>query len=187
MVRAALVATLVWTVPALAQQEPPVSAQPQEESVTPERQRLERELRARFGQVVRRRLGLSDAQFRQLAAVNRKYEGNRADLLKEERRIRLELRAEILREDRADQSRVAALVDQLLAVQQRRLDMLRSEQRELAAFLTPVQRAKYVALQEQLRRRVTELRRDQGGQPPAAGRLAPRARRLRPEPPAGEP
>lgn len=38
-----------------------------------------------------------------------------------------------------------------------------AEQRAFAAFMTPLQRAKYAALQEQLRRRVETLRRQRAG------------------------
>jgi hypothetical protein len=40
-----------------------------------------------------------------------------------------------------------------------RVDLQIEEQREFAAFMTPLQRAKYAALQEQLRRRVENLQR----------------------------
>ena len=157
----ALVVAAAGGVPLGAQQNeqavpPATSATP-----SPQRTQLEQQLRRRIAQVVRTRLELTDDQFRQLAAVNQKYDGARRDALQEERAVRLELRAELMRGDRADQDRVGALLDRLLAQEQRRLDIVRAEQRDLAKFLTPVQRAKYVALQEQLRRRINELRQRQ--------------------------
>jgi hypothetical protein len=48
-------------------------------------------------------------------------------------------------------------------VQRRRLDLAAEEQRELATIMTPVQRARYLALQETVRRRTDEMRRRRGG------------------------
>jgi Spy/CpxP family protein refolding chaperone len=128
-------------------------------AATPERAQLEAQLRQRMGQVVRRQLQLSDAQFRQLSAVNRRYDERRKQLLQQERGIRTALRDELMRGAQADQGRVSGLLDDLMRLQQDRLDLLRQEQREMSTFLTPVQRAKYAALEEQMRRRINEFRR----------------------------
>jgi uncharacterized protein YlxW (UPF0749 family) len=53
---------------------------------------------------------------------------------------------------------IAQQLDTLLQLERQRIDLLESEQKELATFLTPLQRAKYQALQEQLRRRLEALR-----------------------------
>jgi len=45
-----------------------------------------------------------------------------------------------------------------LEIQKRLLQLMESEQRELATIMTPVQRAKFTALQEQIRRRVEQMR-----------------------------
>ena len=54
---------------------------------------------------------------------------------------------------------MAAALDRVLQLQRQRLDLMADEQKDLAGFLTPVQRAKYAALQEQIRRRVENARR----------------------------
>jgi Spy/CpxP family protein refolding chaperone len=77
--------------------------------------------------------------------------------------------------DAANQQKVAGLLDQLMRLQRQRLDLVEGEQRELAKFLTPVQRAKYLGLQNQLRQRMQELR----------DRVGPGAMRGRP--PMGRP
>ena len=128
---------------------------------TPERRQLEQQLRLRLGQVVRRQLQLTDDQYAQLQAVNRKYEAPRRSLNQRERYLRLSLRGELELGDKADQSKVAGYLDQLTDVQQSRLQLFREEQKDLSGFLTPVQRAKYAALQEQVRRRVTQMRQRQ--------------------------
>ena len=130
-------------------------------AATLQRRRLEQQLRLRLGQVVRRQLQLTDEQYAQLQAVNRKYEAPRRDLNQRERYLRVSLRAEIQLGDKADQSKVAGYLDQLADAQESRLQIFRQEQKDLAGFLTPVQRAKYAALEEQLRKRVTQMRQRQ--------------------------
>jgi Spy/CpxP family protein refolding chaperone len=78
-------------------------------------------------------------------------------MIAREREIRRDLRAQIMAE-KPDQNRVSQLLDQTLQLERQRLDLVQSEQRELAKFLTPVQRAKLFAIQTELRRRTQEIR-----------------------------
>ena len=138
---------------------------------------LERQFRERLAEVVRRRLNLDDAQMRQLGQVNNRFERDRMILLRDERRVRQSLRAEVLAGDSANQSKVSGLLDQALKIQQRRLDLTAEEQRELSAFMTPVQRAKYFAIQDDLRRRMEELRQNRQERQRRTGTLGPGGRR----------
>jgi periplasmic protein CpxP/Spy len=138
------------------------------------REGLERQLRERFAEVVRRRLSLSDTQMRQLGQVNDRYERERMRLLREERQTRQALRAEVLAGDSANQTRVSELLDSALRIQRQRLDITEREQRDLAAFMTPLQRARYVGIQDDLRRRVEEMRQNRRtGAAALGGRRAP--------------
>jgi hypothetical protein len=135
-----------------------------------ERAAAQQQIRQRFARLLRERVGLSEDQLRRLAPVSRSFEARRQTLFREERGVRHGLRRE-LSGTSADQARVAAQIDQLLALQRRRLDLAAEEQRELATFMTPVQRARYLALQELMRRRTEEMRRRRGGSgSPRAGR-----------------
>lgn len=125
---------------------------------SPERRQLERRLHQRMVDVIRTRLDLTQDQMDKLSATNERYEQQRRELAQRERSLRLELRAQLRRGDSADQNRVAQLLDQTLQAQQERLDLYRKEQSDLSAFMTPVQRARYMGLQEQMRSRVEELR-----------------------------
>jgi Spy/CpxP family protein refolding chaperone len=125
---------------------------------SPERRQLERRLHQRMLDVVRTRLDLTQEQVEKLSATNERYDQHRRALAHRERSLRLELRAQLRRGDSADQNRVAQLLDQTLQAQQERLDLYRKEQSDLSSFMTPVQRAKYMGLQEQMRSRVEELR-----------------------------
>ena len=133
------------------------------------RAELEQRVRERMGREVQARLNLDNAQMQRLGATNNKFEEQRRSLLVEERTARMGLRGQLVRGDSADQQRVAAFLDQLLAVQRKRFDLVEQEQRELAGFLTPVQRARYLAMQDQMRRRMEEMRRG-GGRPGPRGR-----------------
>jgi hypothetical protein len=68
----------------------------------------------------------------------------------------------------ADDKHLAAMIDTVLDLQRQRLELTRNEQRELSLFLSPLQRVKYLALQEQLRQQMERLRQAAlaRGQPP---------------------
>jgi periplasmic protein CpxP/Spy len=127
-----------------------------------QRQMLEQRLRERTGEVVQRRLGLSDTQMRQLQSANQQFEARRSQLLTREREIRRSLRSELMLGEKANQNKVGQLLDETFNIERQRLDLVQSEQRELAKFLTPVQRAKLFGLQNEMRRRTQELRKRQG-------------------------
>ena len=127
----------------------------------PKREMLEQRLRERTGEIVRRRLELTDDQMRQLQAANRQFEQQRGTLLMREREMRRELRGQLMLE-KPDQNRVAELLDQTMQLERQRLELVQSEQRELAKFLTPVQRAKLFGIQAELRRRAQEMRKMPG-------------------------
>jgi hypothetical protein len=142
---------------------------PGSDSAPSRREALEQRVRQRMAVVVRQRLGLNDDQMRRLGEVNRDIEGQRRQLNEQERELRVGLRGELVRGDSASQDRVARFVDQLIDVQRRRIDLLSREQRALSGFMTPVQRAQYLAIQDQLRRRMEEMR----GRPRRGGQRRP--------------
>ena len=72
---------------------------------------LELQFRQRLAEVVRRRLNLDDNQMRSSAKRTTSSRRQRMQLLREERRARQALRAEVLAGDAADQKKVAGLID----------------------------------------------------------------------------
>jgi Spy/CpxP family protein refolding chaperone len=118
-------------------------------------------VRAAFARRVQQVLGASDEQMRRLAPINRRFENQRQALLLEEREVRGELRRE-LRAALPDETKVGQLLDRLFDSQRRRLELVEQEQRELAAVLTPSQRARYLVLQQEVRRRVEGMREQRG-------------------------
>jgi hypothetical protein len=68
------------------------------------------------------------------------------------------LRAEVLKLDSADGGRIEQLLTDQFRIERERIDLTEAEQRELSRFLTPVQRARYLGVQEQIRREMDQLR-----------------------------
>jgi len=131
-----------------------------------ERQMLQREVRQAFAKAVRRQLDLNDDQMRKLQSADLKYERERVALLRDERQARLGLKDAMDDSAKVDQTKVDAYLSQLIKSQRTRADLLESEQKELAGFLTPLQRAKYFAMKERFNRRMQELAQQNGGRGP---------------------
>ncbi len=134
----------------------------------PNRANLEQQVQERMAQVTKERLGATDAQMAKLQETNKKFDEKRRLVVDQERDIRMSLRDEMLRPDSARQGQVAALLDRVIKTQRQRVDIQEQEQKELSGFLTPLQRAKYFALEQQIRQRVNQMRQAQQGR---AGRM----------------
>jgi len=127
----------------------------------PNRANLEQQVQERMAQVTKERLGATDAQMAKLQETNKKFDEKRRLIVDQERDIRMSLRDEMLRPDSARQGQVAALLDRVIKAQRQRVDIQEQEQKELSGFLTPLQRAKYFALEQQIRQRVNQMRQAQ--------------------------
>jgi hypothetical protein len=138
----------------------------------PRRAEAERRFREGVARVVKERLELTDEQMRLLSESNGRFGTRRQALFQKERQLRVAIRREVREGKGADEGTVSSLIDQIIGVQRERLDLLAAEQRDLARFLSPVQRAKYLELQDQVRRRVdravgeSRRRRPEGGRRP---------------------
>lgn len=133
----------------------------------PRRAQLEDEVRRGFARAVRDRVGLSDDQMAKLGPITRKYEGQRRQAQMDERDARMKLQALVLVGSDADSVRIKGFITQLNDVRRRRVQMDEAEQKELATIMTPLQQAKFLGIQEQVRRRLEQMRPFQGGLPPA--------------------
>lgn len=119
-----------------------------------DRLRAENRLRASLAQAVKRRLNLTDEQTSRLVDVNRRFSDERTTVTRNELRIRRELRRSIAGHDTTRSTATARLLDELFVVQRQRLDLQQREQEALSEFLTPEQRARFIGMMEQLRRRI---------------------------------
>lgn len=132
-------------------------AQRLQEMPPAQRQEYERRIRQALARAVREKVGLDEDQMRKLAPVNRKYAQQRRAITEQERQIRVDLRREVMDTANTDQTKIADDQSRLLDLQRQRIETVQAEQKELLTFMTPLQVAKYRGLQEQLRRRVTEM------------------------------
>ena len=157
MMKAILRSAILTLTVAAAARSQAVTAAPQGN-----RPALEQQFRERTAKLVQQRLGLTDAQLARLEQTNARYAPQLRRLATQERDIRSQLRQEMTAGNSANQQHVSDLLDAALRLQRERLDLVQTEQKELSAFLTPVQRARYIALQAQFGKRARELS-GQGG------------------------
>ncbi|MGH7637415.1 MAG: hypothetical protein ACREOK_07160 [Gemmatimonadaceae bacterium] len=151
---------LLVAIPAL------IGAQQRQPGAADQRAQLEARFRQQFARVVRQRVGLSDEQMTRLGPINERFAAQRRQLQMQERSARTSLQRVLRNPALADSAEVSRLLQHLVDAQKRRVQLLEAEQRELAAIMTPLQRARYMALQEQVRRQVEQRRnRGRGGAP----------------------
>ena len=184
--------------------QPGMNPPPAGDSMKPNRAMLEQRVQQRLGQMMKQQLGLNDAQMKKVQETNRKFEQKRRVLVDQERDIRMSLRDEMARPDSARQGQVGGLLDRMTKVQRQRLDILDEEQKELGTVLTPLQRAKYLGLEERVRQRMQQMRQQQmqrggkamgrgrmmgpgGGSPPDGNPVPPATQRVRRRPPISPP
>ena len=130
---------------------------PAERGASGNRAQLERRFRQMLYQVTRRRVGLTDEQMNRLIPINQRFETERRGIQRQERETRLALRDAMRDSTHADQARITGYLDKLVELQRQRVELVAREQRDLGEFMTPLQRARYTALQEQVRRRIEQM------------------------------
>ena len=149
-----------------------------------QRRQMERRLKDRIDQIVRKRLALTDEQFGKMREVATRIEDDRRALRNEEMSTRFAMRRELLAGEMADEKRVSVLLDDMTRLERRRLEMQEREQRDLAKFLSATQRARYIGLQDELRRGMQDVQRRRMGVDSGMAPLRPQGRRM-PPPPGG--
>ncbi|HEX7121789.1 MAG TPA: Spy/CpxP family protein refolding chaperone [Gemmatimonadaceae bacterium] len=149
----------------------PMGLEAQQGRGRPDRAQLEQRFRERLAAVVRERLRLTDDQMRQLSAVNQRYDVQRRELFRREMQLRRDLRAQLIDRDNPSEEEVGRLLSEQLRIQRERIALLEAEQNDLSRFLTPVQRARYLGIQEQVRREIE--RRRAPPEPDGRGRRPP--------------
>jgi protein CpxP len=161
-----MIRSLGLTTLALALSGAAANAQPVKEPITTKANRpaLEQQFRERVAKLTQNRVGLTDAQMAQLDQSNARFAPQLAQVAAQERETRRQLRVEMTSQGQANQQHVSDLLDTSLRLQKQRIAIIEEEQKELARFMNPVQRARYIALQQQFRRRAQELDRQNAGQ-----------------------
>lgn len=143
----------------------PLSAQRMPGRMRQDRAELERRVRARFGEMVRERLGLTDGQSRQLGETVQSFQEDRMRLFREEQAARKRVDALML-EGGDDTEEARDLLTRMQELREEEARLTATEQEKLLEFLTPVQVLRFQALREEMGQRIRRLR---GGGPGGAG------------------
>ncbi len=161
LVAAALVVTVSSPIEAFAQGPPPRVSERQgaPRMNAQQRELLEKRFKERIDAIVTQRLRLTDEQQVKLREVASRTEETRRVLRREEFVLRTALRDEMKAGEKANEARVDDLLEQMPRLERRKLELMESEQRDLAKFLSPTQRARYFGLQDELRRGMQDLQR----------------------------
>lgn len=116
-----------------------------------------------LGQLVRQQLQLTDTQASRLQETNNRFLSRRQALGAEEREVRVSMRDLLCSADTTRGPEMARLIDRWHELAARRLALQQEEQREMSAFLSPYQRARWLALEERVRARTDQLLGGRGG------------------------
>jgi hypothetical protein len=137
------------------------------------REQLRAQIEERFAQRVKVELGLSDQQMDRLRATVRADRDRRLHIQDHERDLRRAVAEQMRPGVAANQDSLAHLLDALAANHVARDQLEQQEQRELAQFLTPVQRTRLLYMRQMLMQRIQTIRegrwRAQGGRPGIQG------------------
>ncbi|HVT38457.1 MAG TPA: Spy/CpxP family protein refolding chaperone [Gemmatimonadaceae bacterium] len=118
---------------------------------------LDQEVRTRITRLLKDQVGLTESQIARVQDIHAKIEERRKAFNLQERQARTGLFQEVIVGDTSRNAAIGQLMDQLLKAQRERLLLNEEEQKQLSQFLTPMQRAKYFALEENLRRIVRQM------------------------------
>lgn len=153
-------ALMLCVAPRLAAQQPDSGMQDDSTRLESLRQEIQQRYNARAHEV----LGLSPAQAAKFDTTQDRVWGQRRDLMLQRRRVNLALQGQMRPGVAANADSVSRLLDARQRVNEslRRVDD--QEDRELAGYLSPVQRAQYQTFRGKFRERMGEaLRHQQGG------------------------
>jgi len=168
---AVVLALGLWGALPVEAQRAPGAGRPQD------RAQLERRVRARFAEMMQRRLALTDEQSRALSAVVDGLQAERMELGRDEQVLRRRLEA-LLVDDEASDEEARALLQRMTDLRAREARLFQDEQQKLLEVLTPTQVVRFHAMREQLAARIQQLRggppgRRPGGSPDPDHRIFP--------------
>jgi len=159
---------------------PGLGAQEQDSTLKQaEQARLRAQIEQRFAERVHDELNLTSDQAAKLGATQERFGARRRAPLRQQAERRRALEDQMEPGVAANADSVKRLMDGMQAGRTAMLKIEQDEDREMAGYLTPVQRARYQQMREQLMRRVTEMRAQRRG-----GRMGPGmgpGQRARPE------
>jgi protein CpxP len=135
---------------------PPLSAQGNGDQ-SPQAARMRQQIEQRFAQQIQANLGLTDEQAVKLRATFNTYAPKRRAMEQELRAIKRGLQGQLRPGIAANSDSVSTLVDRLLATKVTYAQSFVDENRDMAKYLTPVQRAQFQVMRERLMARIEEI------------------------------
>lgn len=152
----------------------PLSAQrgPPGRMGQPDRTELERRVRARFGQMVKERLGLNDEQAQRLNEAVMSFQQDRMNLWREEQAVRKRVDA-LLLEGGNDEAEARTLLQRMQDLRMEEARLGQTEQERLLEVLTPIQVLRFQAMREEMGQRIRRLRGGGPGGGPGRGQRIP--------------
>lgn len=124
----------------------------------PDRERLQQEIQERFARRVQIELGLNDQQMDRLRQASRANEDRHRELARREEDLHRGVMGQLQPGVAANQDSLARLLDAIAANHVARAQLEQQEIRELAQFLTPVQRARLLMMRRAFMDQVEEIR-----------------------------
>lgn len=150
---------LVWLVVLLAVTVVPAAWAQDDSSASPAAEQMRQQIETRFGAQVQQTLGLTDQQAAQLRATFQTYAQQRRAMERNERALKQALQGQLRPGVAANSDSVAKVTDQLLALKVTYAQTFVDENREMAKYLSAVQRAQFQVMRERLMARIEEIRR----------------------------
>jgi len=156
-----MLSVAVLLVPGLAAQEPPPPPRGRPDSAEAERLRVQ--IEERFAQHVQQELQLTPDQASKLRASQERFGTRRRALMRQQLERRTALQGQMRPGEAANADSVRKLMDGMQAGRAEMLKIEQDEDREMAGYLTPVQRARYQMMRQRLLERVNEMRQQRRG------------------------
>lgn len=126
-------------------------------------QRMRAQVERRFAELVQRQIQLTPDQATKLQATHERFASRRWPLMERQRNLRWALDDQMQPGVAADADSVRKLMDGLQAGRAELLRIEQEEDREMAAYLTPVQRARLQIMRQRFMDRVRDLQRERRG------------------------
>jgi hypothetical protein len=149
-----MLALVLAAAPLAAQRQPPARrAGPGAQR----RQELERRIRARFGQLIKQRLGLDDETAKALDRTVQSFRPGREQLARDQEALRKRVQAFDLEGGGSDQE-AQQLLNRMDELREREDQLYQSEQDSLSKVLSPSQLLRFNVMRDQLAQRIQQLR-----------------------------
>ena len=140
-----------------------VAQQPRQRPDADRREELRAEVERRFAARVKEELQLNEEQATKMRATHDRYAERRRAIMVRQRDLRRALNDQMRPGQAANADSVQKLMDSARAGRLEMLEIEQAEDREMAGYLTPVQRARFQMMRQRFMERVRDVRRGRGG------------------------